>query len=130
MAVRCAGCGRLTRDEMVCEWCRAEIPPEVRQMAAVGTATAGRGPAAGQEPSARAGGPENVDTVSREEAAAAAARVPPEAAGEPPAAHGDSDTAEARVEEADRQRDNATMVIWVLILLQLGLTLYLGQLSS
>jgi hypothetical protein len=134
MAVRCAGCGRLTRDEWVCEWCRAEIPPEVRQMAAVGTATAGRGPAVGQEASAPTGDPEAVETVSRQESAAAVAAVPSEAladVGEPPAVvHGEGDTAEVRVEEPERQRDNATMVIWVLILLQFGLTLYLGQLSS
>ena len=45
-------------------------------------------------------------------------------------ADGDRSATEVMVEEADRQRDNATMVIWALILLQLGLTLYLGQLSS
>src|SRR5262249_3333122 len=88
-----------------------------------------------QEGSARAGAPGAVDEISRPEAAGAVAGAatasrdahdgePPEAAGGPGA------PAEAKVEEAERQRDNATMVIGVLILIQLGLTLYLGQLSS
>src|SRR5437868_12613396 len=132
MAVRCAGCGRLSRDEAVCEWCRAEIPPEVRQMAAAGVA--GRAAAVGQDVAVRTADPAAVDAVSRQEAAGVAAGVRPEAEAngeEPPVVvDGEGSVAEVAVEEAERQRDNATMVIWGLILLQLGLTLYLGQLSS
>jgi len=101
-------------------------------MAAV--AAGGGGTAAVPDVAIRGAIPGGVEAISRQEAAEVAAGARPAAgtdAGEPAAAvDGDAGTAEALTEEAGRQRDNATMVIWGLILLQLAFTLYLGQLSS
>src|SRR5712692_7727215 len=109
MAVRCPGCGRLSRDETMCEWCRTEIPPAARRFTAA--AAAGAGTAAG-EPSTRVPDPEAVDAVSRQEAAEIAAEVrrEAEAAAEEPLKPVDGETvaAEALVEEAELRRDNAT----------------------
>jgi len=93
---------------------------------------AARGAIGGQEAALHTRDPAAVDEISRSEAAGAIAGARRDAADEEPpgAAENDGSTAEASVEEAERQRDNATMVIGVLILIQLGLTLYLGQLSS
>jgi hypothetical protein len=131
MAVRCAGCGRLSRDERNCEWCAAEIPPEVRRMAAVALGARGAGARVGGAGRVVASDP--VETAVREEERAAAVEAPPErevAAGDGTIA---GDTAVSAAElpaEIVRQQENATKVVWALILLQLGLTLYLGQLSS
>src|SRR5262249_11695545 len=102
MAVRCAGCGRLSREESVCEWCRSEIPPEGRQMTAAGIA--GRGAAVGPEGSIRAGDSGAVDEISRPEAAgavagAAAAWRDAHDGELPAAAVSDGAPAEERVEE-------------------------------
>jgi hypothetical protein len=127
MAVRCAGCGRLSRDERNCEWCQVEIPPDVRRMAAVALGARGAGAEVQGAGRVVAAGP--ADTAARE-AAAGAAPEPEAAAGDRPIA-ADTVVSPAELPAAVlRQQDNAAKVIWALILLQLGLTLYLGHLSS
>jgi hypothetical protein len=131
MAVRCLGCGRLSRDEAVCEWCRTEIPPEARRLtaAAVESREADGGTASGatdevEEPGASPLAA--VDTVSREEAQAAAA-VPEEERVQEVAETADPETV---VEAIEQRQDRDTLVILLLILVQLALTLYLGRLTS
>ena len=62
---------------------------------------------------------------------AAEVRQEAEAAAEEPLKpdEGDTVTTEALIEDAELRRDNTTLVILILILLQLGLTLYLGWFS-
>lgn len=144
MAVRCAACGRLSRDEAVCEWCRTEIPPEARRLTA--PAPPPRAPAEETDsfgdPVASADevaldiaggnaaeGPDGaVDAISQEEARAAAAEVPEEVRAEDAAA--EPIEPEAVVEETEQRLDRMTVVILGLILFQFLLTLYLGRFSS
>jgi hypothetical protein len=134
MAVRCVTCGRLSRDEIMCEWCHLAIPPAARPLAATGPVEAGeeKAPAASLAslpPSPSAAGDAGVRpgmaavgsaaTEGREDKAGeaereAAERAGPEELAEPPVWYWDPDT----------------RVILPLILLQFGLTLYLGRLSS
>jgi hypothetical protein len=114
MAVRCSGCGRLTRDEAVCEWCEAEIG---------GKAVPGWRLSA---PNRRSQGAESRELGADHAASAgiAEAKTGPES-DDPPITY---------VEEPTRAgpwyRDRFTLAILLLILLQFGLTLYLGRLSS
>jgi hypothetical protein len=131
MAVRCVACGRLSRDETVCEWCRAEIPPTAGRRA---TAVIEEEEATGGAPAPAAPPAAAVDAVSQPETLAA---VPDQetATGEEEPGRSERDeaesaTAEERVEPAPWHWDPDTRVILVLILLQFVLTLYLGRLSS
>jgi len=128
MAVRCWGCGRLTRNEVVCEWCREAIPAEARRrppMAGSEGDETGSLAYAVAEPRAAAPGV-TVDEVSREEAAVAAAAVPEEDRVEDEEADPEP---ESILMEAEAGMDRQTQVILLLILLQFGLTMYLGGLS-
>jgi hypothetical protein len=100
-------------------------------MAAVALGTRGAG--AGGEAAGHAVASDPVETAAREAERAAAVGATPE----PKAAAGDGmidgDTEVSAAElpiEVLREQENATKLMWALILLQLGLTLYLGRLSS
>ena len=134
MAVRCLACGRLSRDEMVCEWCRTLIAPAGRRPAAMGTVEAAeeaRGAALPHSPQAP---PEAMVSGSREEAMAATGEGVAETEEDEPglAARGAEESAapDELAEQANWYWDPDTRVILLLILLQSGLTLYLGRLSS
>jgi hypothetical protein len=131
MAVRCVACGRLSRDETVCEWCRTEIPLTAgpRAAAVIEAEEATDSAQASLTPPAAA-----VDADSRLQTPAAVPN-PVTATGEEKPERLDPDEAEsATVEEWVEPRpwhwDPDTRVILLLILLQFGLTLYLGRLSS
>ncbi len=147
MAVRCPGCGRLSRDESVCEWCRFEIPPETRRPASTtgrhpegedppelkSASGAGEGPGevsslAVQTPTVREASETDAEAISRREAEAAAAVLTEEDREEETAAAA-VDPA-VMVEAVEVRQDRDTLVILALILVQLVLTLYLGRLSS
>jgi hypothetical protein len=146
MAIRCVGCGRLSRDEARCEWCEAEIPVEARQMAAARGLTrdrAHRSPAATASPAGarrehgpRAGtralpeddlatAPLTPEGVSRAETAHAAAPV----AGQTEAEDRESEALEAVAPAIAAGPDRETRIIALLILVQFVLTLYLGHQS-
>jgi hypothetical protein len=160
MAVRCAACNRLSRDEAVCEWCREEIPVEARQLAA---ARAGAREPEDTESAATvltdAGAPverdpEQVDASASGSAAPSAPADRPSsaapdaaidavsreearaAAGAIPEEEREADEvtepvdAEAEIDAIEQRQDRDTLVILGLILVQLALTLYLGRLSS
>ena len=127
MAVRCAGCGRLSRDEVVCEWCRAEIPPAAGRFTAI--EAGGVAAATAPQSSPRALFPNGGHEAA---AVAGAARriAEPETEEPSPPGNGEDAVAVEFADEVDWRRDKATLAILLLILLQLGLTLYLGRLSS
>ncbi len=153
MAVRCVQCGRLSRNEAACEWCRAEIPAEARQLAAArsGGRAAQRASPSHETiaPATRSDGSEQADAPQAVIAPQhwsdlldgdAPTPVDAEAPTEENAAHGvvneEPDFYEPLMVDADASgetgvadTDRATRAIGLLILLQLGLTLYLGGFS-
>jgi hypothetical protein len=160
MAVRCATCGRLSRDEAVCEWCREEIPAEERQLAAARVGALGMTEPAGGAASMLVVRPprETAPEQAHASVAGSAATLPAGASPsvEQPDAAVDAVSREearaaaatvpeeeretdevaalvdpdAQIEAIERRQDRDTLVILVLIMLQLALTLYLGRLSS
>ena len=130
MAVRCLTCGRLSRDEVACEWCQAEIPAPAGLRVA-GDAT-GREDAASGAALAAIPAPGLVGAPSAEAAVAAGPVAGSGAAAESSAEVGSTESAEPEegVELPLWHWDNDTRWILALILLQFGLTLYLGRLSS
>jgi hypothetical protein len=131
MAVRCVGCGRLSRDETVCEWCRMEIPLTAghRAAAVIEAEEAAESAAPPLTPPAAA-----ADAEPRPETPAAVPG-PGTTMGEGETGRAERDEAESAtteewVEPTPWHWDPDTRVILLLILLQFGLTLYLGRLSS
>jgi hypothetical protein len=139
MAVRCPGCGRLSRDETVCEWCRSAIPPQAQRLAAAGArnpeeasgVSEGSGEASSgmaEPPTLREVSESNADAVSQREADAAAVDSADEDRVD--GAPAEDAGGVAVVETVEVRQDRDTLVILALILVQWVLTLYLGRLSS
>jgi hypothetical protein len=123
MTVRCPNCDRLSRDEVVCEWCRAGIPPEARHAAKSEVAEEGEGDLVAGASVALADDESAPSGVGVEEQPLA-----PPATGEAEAEVGVLEELTA-VEELEERQERDTRVIFWLILAQLALTLYLGRLS-
>jgi hypothetical protein len=128
MAVRCWGCGRLSRNQSVCEWCHEAIPAEgLRRASVAGAGSEEASPVATVSTEQRTSATGvAVEEISRDEAAVAAADVPEEDRAEDAEETADP---EAIVLATETRVDQQTRAILLLILLQFGLTLYLGGLS-
>jgi hypothetical protein len=117
MAVRCSGCGRLTRGEVTCEWCGADIAAAPR-------------PAAAPDLEAEKGGAVKPTSQATGVAGASAGRG--EAADDTllESQEGDGAIVEELAPAGPWYRDNFTLTILLLILVQFALTLYLGRLAT